>query len=66
MVRGLGGRLSVIDKLRAMIQSNVTARRAFELGTFSGNIRLRGEDKISQFFDLNDRMHEREMAIPAK
>jgi len=57
--------LSLIDKV-AIIQSNMTAIRALELGTVSGDTRLRGEKIIRNLFDLNRGLHEREMAMRAK
>ena len=58
--------LAVINKVRAQIQGNVPAIRASELGTVNGDIRLRGEKIIRDLFELNSRVHEREVAIPAK
>jgi hypothetical protein len=45
---------------------NMTAIRAFELGTISRDSRLRGEKKVRDLFDLDSRVLEREMAMRAK
>jgi len=58
--------LSLIDKVKAIIQSDMTAIRALEMGTVSSDTRLRGEKIIRDLFDLNRGVHEREMAMRAK
>jgi len=51
-------KLSLIDKITAIIQSNMTAIRAFELATFRSDTRLRREKIIRHFLDLDNRVHE--------
>jgi hypothetical protein len=50
--------IDLIDKITAIIQSNMTAIRAFELATFRSDTRLRREKIIRHFLDLDNRVHE--------